>query len=97
MSPASVYQYVRHIFGAKDLPTRANYAHRRNATDKEITFPEAARTVKNNFDIDDYLESCPTVEEATRKAQDVVQILAKGAFTLTMFVSNVPSVLLTLN
>ena len=41
--------------------------------------------------MDDYLESSPTVNEATQKAQDLVEMLAKGGFKLTKFVSNVPS------
>ena len=59
----ALYQYVRHIFAARDSPTRANFAHKRNATDNEATFPEAVFSVKNNFYMDDYLESSPTVEK----------------------------------
>ena len=47
--------------------------------------------------MDDYLESIPTVKKATRKAQDLVKMLAKGGFTLTNFVSKVRGVLSTLN
>ena len=42
--------------------------------------------------MDDYPESCPTVEEATRKAEDMVKLLSLGGFELTKFVSNVPSI-----
>ena len=93
----AVYQCVHQIFGAKDSPTCANYALRRNTADNETTFLEAARRVRNNFYIDDYLESSPTVEDVTRKAQDLAKILAKGGFTLTKVVSNVSGVLSTLN
>ena len=44
--------------------------------------------------MDDYLESSPTVNEATKKAQDLVEMLAEGGFKfvkLTKFVSNVQS------
>ena len=93
----SVYQYVRHIFGAKDEPTRANYALKRNANDNGTTYPETARSLKNNFFMDDYLESSPIVNEATRKAQDLGKMLAKAGFTLTKFVSDVRGVLSALN
>ena len=86
---------MHQIFGAKDLPTCANFALRRNATDNEATFPEAALSVKNNFYKDDYLESSPTVEETTWKAQDLVKKLSKGGFTLTKFASIVSAVLST--
>ena len=39
--------------------------------------------------MDDYLESSPTVEEASNKAKDLVTMLAKGGFNLTKFVSNI--------
>ena len=88
----AVYQYIRHIFGSKDSPTCANYALRQTATDNKATFPEAARSVLSNFYMDDYLESSSTVEEATRKAKDLVTLLSLGGFKLTKFVSNVPSI-----
>ena len=85
----AVYQYVRHIFGSKDSPTCANYAPKRTGSDNQDTFPEAAKSVHRNFYMDDYLESSPTVEEASNKAKDLVTLLAKGGFNLTKFVSNI--------
>ena len=43
--------------------------------------------------MDDYLESSPAVNEATNKAQVLVEMLAKSGFKLTKFVSNVPSLI----
>ena len=88
----AVFQYVRHIFGSKDSPTCANYALRRTATDNTSQFPEAAQSVINNFYMDDYLESSPYIEEATRKAKDLVKLLSLGGFKLTKFVSNVRTI-----
>ena len=87
----AVYQYVRHIFGSKDSPTCANYALQQTARDNRKKFPEAAKSVENNFYMDDYLESSATINEATKKAQDLVKMLSTGGFTLTKFVSNVPN------
>ena len=42
--------------------------------------------------MDDYLESSPTIEEATRKAKDLVKLLSLGGFKLTKFVSNVRTI-----
>ena len=64
----AVFEYVRHIFGSKDSPTCANYALKRTATDNQANFPDAARSVHNNFYMDDYLESSPTAIEASNKA-----------------------------
>ena len=79
-TPVKVYQYERHIFGSKDSPTCANYALKRTAADNRSAFPEAARSVENHFYMDDYLESSRTVEEATRKAQDLTELLILGGF-----------------
>ena len=84
----SVFQYVRHIFGAKDSPTCANYVLKRTATDNADMFPKAAQSVHTNFYMDDYLESSPTAEEAAQKAKDLVKMLLLGGFKLTKFVSN---------
>ena len=85
----AVYQYVRHIFVSKDSPTCANYALKRTGSDTQDAFPEAAKSVHRNFYMDDYLESSPTVEEASNKAKDLVALLAKGGFNLTKFVANI--------
>ena len=44
-----VHQDTRHIFGAKDSPTCANYALNRTGVDNAAKFPEAAIAVKNFF------------------------------------------------
>ena len=85
----AVYQYVRHIFGSKDSPTCANYALKRTGSDNQDAIPEAAKSVHRNFYMDGYLESSPTVEEASNKAKDMVALLAKSGFNLTKFVSNI--------
>ena len=86
-----VRKNLRHLFGSKDSPTCANYALQQTARDNRIRFLEAANSVENLFYMDDCLESSPTVNEATKKAQDLVEMLAKGGLKLTKFVSNVPS------
>ena len=88
----AVFEYVRDIFGSKDSPTCAIYALKRTATDNQANLPDAARSVHNNFYMDDYLESSPTANEASNKAKDLVKMLAIGGFKLTKFVSNVPSI-----
>ena len=44
-SDVVVHQYTRHIFGARDSPTCANFALRKLATDDMPTYPEAASVV----------------------------------------------------
>ena len=87
------YQFVRYFFGAKDLPMTANYGPKGNAIGRETRFFAAALRVGNKFHMSDYHESSPTVEEATRKAQDLVEMVAKSRFSFTKYVSNVHGVL----
>ena len=56
-----VYQYTRHIFGAKDSSTCANYALKRTGLYYVAKFPEAALVVKQSFYMHDYLDSHPTL------------------------------------
>ena len=86
-----VYQYTRHIFGAKDLPTCANYALQRTARDNVNQYPEATKAVLENFYVDDYLDSVESPERALKRSKELVHLLNLGGFKLTKFVSNVPN------
>ena len=44
--PVQIYEYQRHVFGAKSSPTCAIYALKRVAIDNEDEFPIAAKTIK---------------------------------------------------
>ena len=50
-------------------------------------------TVNRNFYVDDCLRSVATVHEASRLANQLVQLLAKGGFRLTKWISNSREVL----
>ena len=88
-SAVVVYQYTRHIFGAKDSPTCANYALQRTARDNAKFYPEAAKAVLENFYMDDYLDSVEYPEKAINRSKELVHLLHLGGFKLTKFVSNV--------
>ena len=84
-----VQQYTRHIVGAKDMPTCANYALQRTASDNGKDYPEAAKAVLENFYMDDYLDSVESPEKALIRSTKMVHLLHLGGFNLTKFVSNV--------
>ena len=84
-----VHQYTRHIFGAKDSPTCANYALQRTARDNAKEYLEAAKAVLENFYMDDYLESVESLDRALIRSKELVHLLHLGGFKLTKFVSNV--------
>ena len=48
-SEVMVYQYSRHIFGAKDSPTCSNFALQKTAKDIIRKFPDAAQAVLDKF------------------------------------------------
>ena len=85
-----VHQYTRHIFGAKDSPTCANYALQRTGRDNAKEYPEAAKAVLENFYMDDYLDSVESPERALIRSKELVYLLHLGGFKFTKFVSNVP-------
>ena len=82
-----VYQFVRHIFGAKCAPTCSNYALLRSA-DNEMEFPIAALEVKRNFYMDDFFKSVKSTDEAMEMQQQLVEMLKLGGFHLTKWISN---------
>ena len=86
--PTEVYQYVRHIFGAKCAPTCSNYALLRSAEDNEKQFPSAALAVKRNFYMDDFFKSVKSSDEALELQKELAEMLNEAAFHLTKWISN---------
>ena len=86
-----VYRYTRHIFGAKDSRTCANYALQRTACDNVSKYPEATKGVLENFCMDDYLDSVESPEMALKRSNELVQILHLCGFKVTKFVSKAPN------
>ena len=71
----STYEYTRHIFGAKDAPTCANYALQRTAMDNGEKFPVASRIVKRNFYMDDFLYSAENIQHAESLKENLISLL----------------------
>jgi len=83
-----VYQYVRHIFGAKCSPTCSNYALRRTAQDNKDSLPLEAEVVERNLYMDDLFKSVPSLLEACSLQAEPVNLLSLGGFRLTKWISN---------
>lgn len=88
-SEIEVYQYLRHIFGAKCAPTCSNYALLRTAEDNGLQYPIAARVFKRNFYMDDLFKSVKTTSDTLELQQQLVVMLKGAGFNLTKWVSNV--------
>ena len=96
-SDVAVHQYTRHIFGARDSPTCANFALRKTAFDNMSTYPEAASVVNENFCIDDYLGSFENITHAIKSSRDLVSLLKLRGFNLTKLVSNADEITSAMN
>ena len=86
--PVQIYEYQRHVFGAKSSPTCANYALTRVAIDNEDEFPIAAKAIQNNFYMDDFIKSVETPEEAINVFKQLQPLLSKHGFELKKWITN---------
>ena len=83
-----VYEYTRHVFGAKSSPTCANYALHQVAKDKAKEDENIVKAVQQNFFMDDFLKSFRTPQEVIEIYQKVRDILIKGEFNLTKWITS---------
>ena len=86
--PVKVYEYGRHIFGAKNLPTCANYALQQVARVNAQKSPQNTKLIKRNFYMDDFVKSGPSAEEAIGIYKLLRARLERGGFHLTKWISN---------
>ena len=74
-----------HLFGGVSSPSWANFALRKTAEDNKASFEsETVRTVERNFYVDDCLKSIASEESAIF----LTELLRKGGFRLTKWLSN---------
>ena len=87
--PPEEFQMRVHLFGGASSPSCANFALRKTAEDNKEEFDTVAiETVNKNFYVDDCLKSTATHAEAIHLASQLRQLLAKGGFRLTKWISN---------
>ena len=83
-----------HLFGGASSPSCANYALRKTADDNKEDFrPEVVETVDRNFYVDDCLKSVSNEDKAVNLAKQLRELLARGGFRLTKWLSNSRKVL----
>ena len=86
--PVQIYEYQRHVFGAKSSATCANYALKRVGLDNEEEYPIATKAIQNNFYMDDLIKSVETPEEAIRVFNQLQLLLSRLVFELKKLISN---------
>ncbi|XP_075263604.1 uncharacterized protein LOC142355283 [Convolutriloba macropyga] len=80
-----VYEYTRQVFGS---PTCANYALNQVAKDIAKDDENLVKIVQRNFYMDDSIKSVRTPQEAIEIYQKVREVLSKGGFDLTNWLTS---------
>jgi hypothetical protein len=87
--PPTEYCMTVHLFGATSSPSCAAYSLQCMASDNAANFSnEAVRTVERNFYVDDLLKSVRDVETGVCLSSELRELLSKGGFRLTKWISN---------
>ena len=90
----SVLQMTSHLFGGVWSPSCANYALRRVVYDHGVNYDsEVCSTVLNNFYVDDCLKSVENESDAIEMIYQLRELVLKGGFNLTKWISNSRKVL----
>ena len=83
------YQMMVHLFGGIWSPSCAKFALRRVAEDNASLFDnEVIQAVRRSFYVDDLLKAVKDADEAIMMQKQLTDLLARGGFHLTKWVSN---------
>ena len=92
--PPDEYVMTVHVFGATDSPCCANYCLKRTAEDNKDEYDiSVVETVRRHFYVDDMLRALKNEEIAIEVAKGSMDLLSRGGFRLTKFLSNSRTVL----
>ena len=90
------YQMLVHLFGATSSPSCASFCLKKTASDNQGDFDvETITTVDRNFYVDDCLKSVPATDKAARLSGQLRELLSRGGFRLTKWISNDRNVIAT--
>jgi hypothetical protein len=83
------YRMVKHVFGATSSPSVANFCVKKTASSFGQEFePEVAETLEKNMYVDDLMKSVDTPEKAIKLSEQLRELLSRGGFRLTKWLSN---------
>ena len=89
------FRMKRRTFGVKSSPFLATQVLRQLASDYQTQYPDAARTILEDFYVDDCISGASTVEEATKTKEQLLQLLSSAGMLLRKWRSNSPQFLQT--
>ena len=83
------YRMVKHLFGATSSPSCANFCLQKTASTYQEEFdPDTIQTVMRNMYVDDLMKSVSSPEAAIKLSTQLRELLMKGGFRLTKWLSN---------
>ena len=83
-----MYDYGRHIFGAKSSPTCVKYALQQVGKGCRDENGMVANLINRNFYMDDFVKSVASEEETVGMYKSLRKSLADGGFQLTKWICN---------
>ncbi|KAK3731977.1 hypothetical protein QZH41_003368 [Actinostola sp. cb2023] len=93
--PIDTYKCVRRPLGERSAPCCANYTIKKCCEDNIKEYPLTAEIADKRFYVDDCLTSVDNQDQAKELVTDLTQLLGKGSFKLTKWMSNDKVVLQT--
>ena len=87
--PALVYRMTVHLFGATSSPSCASFCLQQVVAQFGEGYSlMTCQAINRNFYVDDFLFSCSTTTEGRLLVTEVTEMLEKGGFQLTKWLSN---------
>ena len=91
---AEEYQLMVHLFGATSSPSCTSFALLQTAEENKNDFSQdTINIIRRNFYVDDCLKSVECEDQAIQLQSELRELLSKGGFRLTKFMSNSKKVL----
>ena len=85
-----VFKLVRVTFGDKPSPDMASFVMLKLAETFEETHPEAADILRHDRYMDDLPHSCPSIDEAGKRMDQVDEVLGDGKFVIKQWYCSAP-------
>ena len=91
------YRMVKHVFGATSSPSCANFCLQKTGSIYGGEYDEeVSEAIKRSMYVDDLMKSVTNTERAIMIAQQLRELLQRGGFKLTKWLSNDREVLMTI-
>ncbi|XP_074040758.1 uncharacterized protein [Leptinotarsa decemlineata] len=83
-----VYEMKAMIFGAISSPSAAQFVKNKNAASFEDKYPGIVHAMEKQHYVDDYLDSCHTIDVAIDRIRNVIVVHKEANFDMVKWISN---------